>query len=174
MVPFESPETVHEVVDTKSGRKLGFGELAAKAAALPVPDPKIVPLKAPAEFRYIGKGETALIDGRDIVGGRAHYGIDTRLDGMLYAVVARPPAYGDTVASFDASAAEKLPGVVKVVQLASTPLPSGFQPLGGVAVILIEPIAGISPSPNIAIIIKRFISIFTPSLHSPRCWYALL
>ncbi|MET3819367.1 isoquinoline 1-oxidoreductase beta subunit [Burkholderia ambifaria] len=127
--------TVHEVVDTKTGRKLGFGELAAKAAALPVPDTQSVALKAPAEFRYIGKGETALIDGRDIVGGRAHYGIDTRLDGMLYAVVARPPAYGDTVASFDASAAEKLPGVVKVVQLASTPLPSGFQPLGGVAVI---------------------------------------
>ncbi|MFP3615249.1 xanthine dehydrogenase family protein molybdopterin-binding subunit, partial [Paraburkholderia sp. SIMBA_050] len=121
--------------DTKTGRKLGFGELAAKAAALPVPDTKSVALKAPAEFRYIGKGETALIDGRDIVGGRAHYGIDTRLDGMLYAVVARPPAYGDTVASFGASAAEKLPGVVKVVQLASTPLPSGFQPLGGVAVI---------------------------------------
>ncbi|NTZ05654.1 xanthine dehydrogenase family protein molybdopterin-binding subunit [Burkholderia metallica] len=127
--------TVHEVIDTKSGRKLGFGELAAKAAALPVPDTKTLALKAPAEFRYIGKGKTALIDGRDIVGGRAQYGIDTRLDGMLYAVVARPPAYGDTVESFDASAAEKLPGVVKIVQLASTPLPSGFQPLGGVAVI---------------------------------------
>ena len=129
---------MHEVVDTTSGRKLGFGELAAKAAALSAPDPATVALKAPAEFRYIGKGETALIDGRDIVGGRAQYGIDTRLDGMLYAVVARPPAYGDTVASFDASAAEKLPGVVKVVQLAPTPLPSGFQPLGGVAVVARE------------------------------------
>src|SRR5690606_9296215 len=92
-------------------------------------------LKAPTEFRYIGKDETALIDGRDIVAGRAQYGIDTRLDGMLYAVVARPPAYGDTVASFDAAAAEKLPGVVKIVPLASTPLPAGFQPLGGVAVV---------------------------------------
>ncbi|HEF5785430.1 TPA: xanthine dehydrogenase family protein molybdopterin-binding subunit [Burkholderia multivorans] len=124
--------SVHEVVDTKRGRRLRYGELAAKAAALPVPDPATLVLKAPAEFRYIGKGETALIDGRDIVAGRAQYGIDTRLDGMLYAVVARPPAYGDTVASFDAAAAEKLPGVVKIVPLASTPLPSGFQPLGGV------------------------------------------
>ena len=91
--------TVHEVVDTKTGRKLGFGELAAKAAALPVPDTQSVALKAPAEFRYIGKGETALIDGRDIVGGRAHYGIDTRLDGMLYAVVARPPRKSCRVSS---------------------------------------------------------------------------
>ena len=66
--------TVHEVVDTTSGRKLGFGELAAKAAALSAPDPATVALKAPAEFRYIGKGETALIDGRDIVGGRARTG----------------------------------------------------------------------------------------------------
>ena len=126
---------IHEVIDTKTGRKLDFGELAAKAAALPVPDPNTLVLKSPAEFRYIGKGKTALIDGRDIVTGRAHYGIDTRLDGMLYAVIARPPVYGDKVASFDGSAAQKMPGVVKVLAVESTPPPSGFQPLGGVAVI---------------------------------------
>jgi isoquinoline 1-oxidoreductase beta subunit len=126
---------VHEVVDTKSGRRLGFGELAARAAALPAPDPAKLALKAPAEFRYIGKGQTPLIDGHDIVTGQARYGIDTRLDGMLYAVIARPPAYGDTLASFDAGAAEKQLGVVKVMALESAPPPSGFQPLGGVAVI---------------------------------------
>jgi isoquinoline 1-oxidoreductase beta subunit len=54
---------------------------------------------------------------------------------MLYAVVARPPVYGDTLASFDGSAAEKIPGVVKVFALQATPPPSGFQPLGGVAVV---------------------------------------
>jgi isoquinoline 1-oxidoreductase beta subunit len=126
---------VHEVVHAKSGRKLGFGDLASKAAALPAPKPETLQLKSAAEFRYIGKGKTNLIDGADIVSGSAHYGIDTRLDGMLYAVVARPPVYGDTLASFDASAAEKMPGVVKVLTLESAALPSGFQPLGGVAVI---------------------------------------
>lgn len=126
---------VHEVVHARSGRRLGYGELAAKAAALPVPKGDALRLKAPSQFRYIGKGATALIDGADIVGGRARYGIDTRLDGMLYAVVARPPVYGGKVASFDASAAQKLPGVVKVLPLAATPVPSGFQPLGGVAVV---------------------------------------
>ncbi|GLQ86460.1 xanthine dehydrogenase family protein molybdopterin-binding subunit [Dyella flagellata] len=127
--------SIHEVVDTKSGRKLGFGELAGKAAALPAPHPDTLTLKSPTEFRYIGKGKTPLIDGHDIVTGSAHYGIDTRLDGMLYAVIARPPVYGDKLASFDGSAAEKMPGVVKVLTLAATPLPSGFQPLGGVAVV---------------------------------------
>ena len=126
---------IHEVVDSKSGRQLGFGALAAKAAALPAPDPNTLALKSPAEFRYIGKGTTALIDNHDIVTGRAQYGIDTRLDGMLYAVIARPPVYGDKLESFDGSAAEKMPGVAKVMTLAPTPLPSGFQPLGGVAVI---------------------------------------
>lgn len=126
---------VHEVVHAKSGRKLGFGELAAKAAALPVPKADTLKLKAPSEFRYIGKDKTRLIDGADIVSGRAQYGIDARLPGMLYAVVARSPVYGGKVASFDAAGADKLPGVVRIVQLNATPVPSGFQPLGGVAVV---------------------------------------
>src|SRR5690606_9456918 len=62
---------VHEVVHAKSGRTLGFGELAAKAAALPVPKAETLALKAPAEFRYIGKDRTQLVDGADIVAGRA-------------------------------------------------------------------------------------------------------
>lgn len=126
---------VHEVVHAASGRKLGFGELAARAAALPVPKAETLKLKAPAEFRYIGKEQTRLIDGTDIVSGRAQYGIDAHLPGMLFAVVARPPVYGDKVASFDAAGADKLPGVVAIVPLDTTPAPSGFQPLGGIAVV---------------------------------------
>ncbi len=125
----------HEVVHAKSGRRLGYGELASRAAALPVPASASLRLKSPSEFRYIGKGATALIDGADIVGGRAQYGIDTRVDGMLHAVIARPPVYGGKVATFDAAAAEKLPGVVKIVPLPAAPIPSGFRPLGGIAVV---------------------------------------
>ena len=54
---------------------------------------------------------------------------------MLFATIARPAVYGGKVKSFDASAAMKVPGVIKVLQIESRPLPSEFQPLGGVAVV---------------------------------------
>ena len=125
----------HEVVHAKSGRKLGYGELAAKAAALKVPAGSAVVLKKPAEFRYIGKGKAGLIDGADIVSGKAGFGIDAKAEGMLYAVVARPPVYGGKAASFDGAEALKVPGVLKVIPLDSPAIPSTFRPLGGVAVV---------------------------------------
>jgi isoquinoline 1-oxidoreductase subunit beta len=123
----------HEVVHAKSGRKAGYGALAKAASQLPVP--ASVKLKEPAEFRYIGKGKTDLIDGFDITTGKAQYGIDTRLDGMLYAVVARPPVYAGKVKSYDASETLKVPGVIKVVAIEGTPPPSEFMPVGGLGVI---------------------------------------
>src|SRR6267154_24960 len=78
----------HEVVHAPSQRKLGYGELAVAASRLPVPARDTLRLKKPAEFRYIGKGKVKLVDGPDMVAGRGKYGIDTVLDGMLFAVVA--------------------------------------------------------------------------------------
>ncbi|PPD32854.1 MAG: twin-arginine translocation pathway signal protein [Methylomonas sp.] len=126
---------LHQVVHVKSGKTLSFGELAKAAAKLPVPDRDSLRLKQPAEFRYIGKGWLKIIDGQNIVSGKAQYGIDTRLPDMLYAVVARPPVLGGKVIKYDAKQALKVPGVVKVVELKSSPLPADFNPLGGVAVI---------------------------------------
>ncbi|NUT88712.1 xanthine dehydrogenase family protein molybdopterin-binding subunit [Pseudomonas corrugata] len=126
---------LHNVVHQPSGRKLGYGALATAASALPVPARDSLRLKQPAEFRYIGKEASRAIDGADIVNGRAVFGADVHFDGMLYAVVARPPVYGGKVRSVDDSAALKVPGVVKVVQIEGRPLPSEFQPLGGVAVV---------------------------------------
>src|SRR6185295_1416778 len=97
----------HEVVHRKTGRRLGYGALARAAAARPVPARDTLRLKDPAKFRYIGKGQVKLVDGRDIATGKAQFGIDTRLPGMLYAVVARPPVYGGKVVSFDGAAALK-------------------------------------------------------------------
>jgi len=135
-VPVGEVEAVkHEVVHRATNRKLGYGELTAAASHFSVPARESLRLKKPEQFRYIGKGEVKLIDGPDIVTGRAAYGIDAVLDGMLFAVVARPPVYGGKVASYDAQDALKVPGVVKVVQIAGTPPPSEFHPLGGVAVI---------------------------------------
>src|SRR5882762_867460 len=125
----------HEVVHTKSGRKIGYGQLAAAAAKQPVPTREQVKLKDPSQFRYIGKGNLKLVDGRNIVTGKAMYGQDVRLPGMFYAVVARPPVYLGKVASVDASATIKVPGVVKVVQIEPSAPPAHFNPLGGVAVV---------------------------------------
>ena len=126
---------LHKVLHQPSGRELGYGELAAAASALPVPARDSLRLKQPSEFRYIGKEASRAIDGEDIVNGRAVYGADVHFDGMLYAVIARPPVYGGKVKTVDSSAALKVPGVVKVVQIEGRPLPSEFQPLGGVAVL---------------------------------------
>jgi len=125
----------HEVVHRPTGRRLGYGSLAKAAAGQRVPARETLRLKDPKQFRYIGKGQLKLVDGRDIANGKAQYGIDTRLPGMLYAVVARPPVYGGKVASFDPAEALKVPGVERVVQIEDSPPPAHFNPVGGVAVV---------------------------------------
>lgn len=125
----------HEVVHAKSGRRIGYGELAAAAGKLSPPAIATLKLKKSNEFRYIGKQDVRGIDYTDIVTGNTQYGIDTRLPGMMYAVIARPQVLGGKVASVDSSAALKVPGVLKVVELKNSPPPTQFNPLGGVAVI---------------------------------------
>jgi isoquinoline 1-oxidoreductase beta subunit len=134
-----SPDQVeasnHEVIHKASGRKLGYGELAEDASKLPVPAAGSLKLKSPSQFRYIGKGNINIVDGPDIATGRAMYGQDTRLEGMLFAVIARPPVYGGKVESVDTAAAQQVAGVKKIVRIDGTPMPTKFDPLGGVAVI---------------------------------------
>jgi isoquinoline 1-oxidoreductase beta subunit len=125
----------HEVVHRPSGRRLGYGALAHDAAKLPVPPRDAVRLKDPSRFRYIGKSDVKLIDGPDMVAGKAQYSLDVRLPGMLYAVVARPPVFGGKLVKYDAAEALKVPGVVRVVEIESSAPPPQFNPLGGVAVI---------------------------------------
>jgi len=125
----------HGVVHVPTARRLDYGALAKKASEQRVPPAAELKLKQPAEFRYIGQGQTKPIDDVDIVGGRAHYGIDTRLEEMLYAVIARPPVYGGKVAWFDASETRKVPGVLEVFALYCPAVPVGTQPLGGIAVV---------------------------------------
>ena len=131
----EVKATNHEVVHVSSGRHLGYGELAADAAAQPVPSLTDLRLKDPKDFRYIGKGKVSIVDLRAITTGTAPYGADTRLPGMKYAVIARPPVVGGKLVSFDAKEALKVPGVEQVIEVQGWPWPSKFQPLGGVAVV---------------------------------------
>ena len=118
---------LHEVVHTPSGKKLGYGELAADAAALPAPALDTLQLKEPSAFRYIGKGNVPIVDLFDITTGNATYGQDVKLPGMQFAVIARPPVVRGKVASYDASATMKVPGVVKVVKIDGTPRAGGVR-----------------------------------------------
>jgi isoquinoline 1-oxidoreductase beta subunit len=104
------------VVHAASGRRLGYGALAAAAAKLDVP--KDPPLKDPKDFRLIGK-KVARLDTPAKTRGAAVFGLDVRVPGMRYAVVARPPVHGGKVAGFDAPAALAVPGVKMVLEVAS-------------------------------------------------------
>jgi isoquinoline 1-oxidoreductase subunit beta len=123
-----------EVQHAASGRRLSFGELVSAASTQTVPAPGTVRLKDPKEWRYIGK-PMPTVDLDNIVRGRAVYGLDVVLPGMKYASIERCPVYGGKVKSFDASDALKVAGVERIVEIAPTPIPSGFKPLGGIAVI---------------------------------------
>ena len=102
------------VVHVGSGRELSYGELASEAAAQPAPEQ--VELKPRAQWRLLGKKHVG-VDVKDIITGRANYGLDTRRDGMLYAAVARTPAHGGAVRRYDVSKALAVPGVQKVVEV---------------------------------------------------------
>ncbi|WP_241117315.1 xanthine dehydrogenase family protein molybdopterin-binding subunit, partial [Achromobacter xylosoxidans] len=105
------------------------------AAKLPVPAGDAVKLKTRAEFRYIGKDEVRLVDLEAIGKGEAMYGMDMRLPGMVYAVVARPPVVGGKLRRVDSAKALAVPGVLKVVEIPAMAGAPAFQPLGGVAVV---------------------------------------
>ncbi len=124
----------HMVVHKASGKKLGYGELAAAAGKLEVPKKEEIKLKARSEWRYIGKG-TASYDLKDMCTGKAAYGQDTHMEGMLYASVAHPPVFGGAVKSVDDKAALSVAGVKKTETIDAFKPPIGFQALGGVAVL---------------------------------------
>ncbi|RKH39778.1 molybdopterin cofactor-binding domain-containing protein, partial [Corallococcus llansteffanensis] len=132
--PAECEARDHAVFHKASQRVLKFGELATDAAKLKVPQKQAVTLRPRSELKHLGK-ELPLLDGPDIVTGRAVFGADVKLPGMLTAVIARPPVAGGKVARYDATKALAVPGVRKVVELPAATKPFLFQPLGGLAVV---------------------------------------
>jgi isoquinoline 1-oxidoreductase beta subunit len=107
----------HHVVHRSSGRRMSYGEIAG-FAEVPADLPPIArdKLKPPSQFRLIGK-DIARIDGPDKVAGRAQYGIDTRLPGMLHATVLRAPVNGEAPETIDDADARKVPGVKNIVRM---------------------------------------------------------
>lgn len=106
----EPGKVVHEV----SGRSLPYGDVAGEAAALEAPAEPT--LKDPADFRLIGQ-PLKRTDTPLKVNGKAGFGLDVRVPGMVYAAVRQSPVYGGTLASYDASEVEGMPGFVSVVEI---------------------------------------------------------
>ena len=113
------------VLHDATRRRLTYGQLASAAAKQVAP--KQATLKEPSAFKVIGQ-PMKRVDGPALVTGKAEFGLDVRVPGMLFASIERSPAFGVRVASFDASATLKIPGVTSVVLVSS-----GIHP--GVAVV---------------------------------------
>jgi len=96
------------------GQSLSYGQLAEKAAGMPVPSK--VSLKDPAQFKILGKPARRLDTSVKVL-GKARFGCDAQVPGMLTALVARPPVFGGKVKSFRGAKAKAVPGVKEVVQI---------------------------------------------------------
>src|SRR5713226_5382774 len=104
------------VIHTVSARKATYGSLVEAASQLK--PPATIPLKDPKQFTLVGK-PTRRLDTPSKINGTAQFGLDVRVPGMLFALVARPPAFGGKVSSFDAVEALKIPGVKAIEQIPS-------------------------------------------------------
>src|SRR5580704_8665663 len=124
----------HRVIHKASGKKLGYGELATAASKLEVPKKGELKLKPRSEWRYIGKRAVSY-DLKDLCSGKAKYGQDAHIAGMLYASVAHPPVLGGTVKSLDDSATLAVSGVKQTATIDTFKPPVLYQALGGVAVL---------------------------------------
>ncbi|HHZ78164.1 MAG TPA: xanthine dehydrogenase family protein molybdopterin-binding subunit [Candidatus Lambdaproteobacteria bacterium] len=105
-----------KILHKKSGREIGYGELAEAAGKLDVPSDPV--LKSPEDYELIGKPVTRL-DLPAKVTGSAQFGIDVRIPGMLFATVRQSPVFEGEVLSFDETAAKNVRGVVAVVQVSN-------------------------------------------------------
>ena len=132
-VPADECSTAQSVVHhAKSGRKLGYGALVEKAAALPAPDLASVRLKDPKDFKIIGQPLPG-VDDPLVVAGKPLFGIDVAVPGMLYAVFQKCPVFGGKVASANTDAIKSLPGVRAAFVLEGGDNPQGL--VGGVAIV---------------------------------------
>jgi isoquinoline 1-oxidoreductase beta subunit len=130
----ECESDLHVIVHRASKRKAGYGELASAAAKLPVPKKEELQFKPKSAWRYIGKGATSY-DLVDLCTGKAGFGMDARLEGMVYASVEHPPVLGGKVKSYDDKAPLQVKGVTQTIPIKPFTPPHHFHPLGGVAVI---------------------------------------
>lgn len=122
-VPLDEVSTKAGVLHhAKSGKSATYGEMAAKAATLPVP--KEAPLKAVKDFSIV-RGSRKNVEGPNIVTGKPLFGLDYRVPGMLIAMIEHPPAFGMQLKSYDATRALKMPGIKQVFTIEV--FPEGYE-----------------------------------------------
>ena len=131
----------NSVLHKQSNRKLGYGELAAKAAALPVPDEKSLQLKERKDYKLLGKRVTG-VDNHLVVTGQPLFGIDQVVPDMQYAVYEKCPAVGGKVSEANLDEIRKLPGVKNVLVIEGTGKPTEVMP--GVAILATSTYAAIA------------------------------
>ncbi len=102
------------IISNANGETLGYGDVVEDAAVLEIPED--ITLKDSKDFNIIGRGKRN-VDIDKITSGKPLYGLDYKVEGMVYASVLRPPAFGQVLASFDASKAKALPGVIDVITI---------------------------------------------------------
>jgi isoquinoline 1-oxidoreductase beta subunit len=120
------------VVHAASKRRLGYGQLVATAAKLPVPDAAQVKLKDPASYKLLGT-RIGGVDNLAVVSGKPLFGIDVQLPGMLYAVYAKCPTFGGKPVSANLDEIKAMPGVKDAFIIAGTSNLNGLRP--GVAIV---------------------------------------
>lgn len=132
-VPEAEITTASSVVShAASKRSMGYGELAGKAAELPVPDPKTLPLKDRKDFKLLGQRITG-VDNLQVVTGQPLFGIDQVVPGMQFAVFEKCPAVGGKVRSANLDEIKKLPGVTNAFVVEGNGKPTEVMP--GVAIL---------------------------------------
>jgi isoquinoline 1-oxidoreductase beta subunit len=105
--------TKEGIIKNSNGDKLGYGEVVKEAALLKVPEK--FTLKDPKDFKIIG-ADISNVDIDEIITGKPIFGLDYKVDGMLYACILRKPAFGQTLVSFDDSQARAVNGVKDVIR----------------------------------------------------------
>ena len=102
------------IITNAKGETLGYGEVVNEAAALEIPEDVV--LKDPKDYKIIGT-DRGNVDIDKIITGKPLYGLDYKVDGMVYAAVVRPPAFGKKLISYDATEARSMPGVIDVITI---------------------------------------------------------
>ncbi|MBT8232533.1 MAG: xanthine dehydrogenase family protein molybdopterin-binding subunit [Saprospiraceae bacterium] len=109
----EECKTADGIITNPSGETLSYGELAKEASELEVPEsPK---LKDPKDFKIIGHSKRN-VDLKKIISGQPLFGLDTKKEGMVYANVLRPPAFGSTLKDYNDENAKSINGVIDVIR----------------------------------------------------------
>lgn len=106
--------TSEGVITNAKGETLGYGDVVSEAAALEVPEN--VTLKEPKDFKVIGT-DAPNVDIDKIITGKPLFGLDYKVEGMVYASVLRPPAFGKILDSYDDTKAKAMPGVLDVIRI---------------------------------------------------------